>query len=452
MDNAKDKRILLSEVIVSESDPVTTRVSLKLNEQIAWGESTGEKKTELTLIGQATLEALNKLLPRPLDAKLDYVEAVAAQRDNTPQIALSLIRFRELQKELFLNGSCPIGDSPYQAAAKSVLDALNRKIDVELQRAALRARTGALVATSDMMSMISPDTSSQSTQLTQNNYLSNSPSESGNSIDVTPKVTKSKESSVVEDALNLERAANLSTQAYSSSMKGNYEQSAFYYQQAIELEENNARYHYELGLVLSKLPDKKREARIALKRAVELNPSEATYTKELEYFDRGDQLAKLPTTTENIKVPGLPKDNDEDQTGMRKPVSNKVVGAAIAVILLIALTPIAIFFFNTEFAGGGDEIINPELPPALKLAYGWPSIESGKTLKQKTNEIVTKDNKNLISDDFWSTNTDKAGNTTVSFFYPGKNVKIEATWTVDVAKKVVLPTNPGAESLSGKVQ
>ncbi|KAF0240622.1 MAG: hypothetical protein FD167_4133, partial [bacterium] len=129
---ANDKRVSLSEVVVSEDDPVIARVALKLGNQVEWGESSGEKKIELTLIGQATLEALNKILPRPLEAKLDYVEAVAAQRENTPQTALSLIRFRESQKEIFLNGSCPIGDSPYQAAAKSILDALNRKIDVEL--------------------------------------------------------------------------------------------------------------------------------------------------------------------------------------------------------------------------------------------------------------------------------------------------------------------------------
>ncbi|KAF0202510.1 MAG: hypothetical protein FD167_5666, partial [bacterium] len=112
-----------------------------------------------------------------------------------------------------------------------------------------------------------------------------------NSIESINKVTPNKEPTVVEDALSIERAANLSAQAYSNSIKGNYEQAAFYYQQAIELEKSNARYYYELGLVLSKLPNKMQEARIALKQAVELNPNEAIYTKELDYFDRGEQLA-----------------------------------------------------------------------------------------------------------------------------------------------------------------
>lgn len=440
-----DKRVLLSEVIVSEDDPVIARVSLKLGEQTEWGESTGEKKIVMTLIGQATLEALNKILPRTLDAKLDYVEAVAAQRENTPQTALSLIRFRELQKEIFLNGSCPIGESPYQAAAKSVLDALNRKIDVEIQRAALRARTtGALVATSDMMAVINTESSIQASP-------SSDSFTDDNSTEKVPKTPiKAKETNIVEDALNLERASNLSAQAYSASMKGNYEQAAFYYQQAVDLEDTNAKYYYELGLVLSKLTDKKREARIALKRAAELNPSEPTYAKELDYFDRGDQLEKLPSI-ENTSIPGLSRE-EEPKNVMQKSVSNKVIVAVIAIILFIGATPVLLFFFNSEFGEADERAVNPELPPALNLVHSWPSIESGKTIKQKASEIVKKDNPKGVPEDAWFISVDKTGKTTVSFFYSGKKQKVEATWSVDVGKKIVLPTNPGAETISGKVQ
>lgn len=441
MDSSKpnDKRILLSEVTVSEDDPVIARVSLKLGEQIEWGESTGEKKIAMTLIGQATLEALNKILPRPLDAKLDYVEAVAAQRENTPQTALSLIRFRELQKEIFLNGSCPIGESPHQAAAKSVLDALNRKIDVEIQRAALRARTtGALMATSDMMAVINAESTVQA---------SSSTDVSTENVPKTP--VKTRETTVMEDAVNLERASNLSAQAYSCSMKGNYEQAAFYYQQAVELEDSNARYHYELGLVLSKLLDKKREARIALKRAVELNPSEATYTKELDYFDRGDQLDKLPST-ENANVPGLPKGDDEPKNIMQKRVSNKVIVAAMSVILLIAATPVIIFFINSEF--GGEETGDLEVEyPGLTIAFRMPSIEPGKTVKEKADEIIQKEGLGNTSNDFWFEFRDTTGKIFVQFTYVDKNNKThKSTWLVDTQKKLASPNNPSAEAISAK--
>ncbi len=435
---ANDKRVSLSEVVVSQNDPIIARVALKLGNQVEWGECSGEKKIELTVIGQATLEALNKILPRPLEARLDYVEAVAAQRENTPQTALSLIRFREAQKEIFLNGSCPIGDSPHQAAAKSILDALNRKIDVELQRAAFRARTGALVATNDMIAVINPEPSTQPAI---------------ESIENVNKVVPDKETTIVEDALNIERAANLSAQAYSNSIKGNYEQAAFYYQQAIELESSNARYYYELGLVLSKLPDKIQEARIALKQAVELNPNEATYTKELDYFDRGEQLA-APEIIKDFSGRSITIiEEEQPKTLMQTRVSNKVVAAIVFVILVLAGTPIILFFINSEFGNNIDKTIEAEQPQELKLVYEWPSVESGKNIKQKADEIIKQEGVAEVSNAFWSVSIDKTGKINASFSYMGKDQKVrEATWNVDLAKKYVLPINPGAEAISGKVK
>ncbi|KAF0202509.1 MAG: hypothetical protein FD167_5665 [bacterium] len=119
----------------------------------------------------------------------------------------------------------------------------------------------------------------------------------------------------------------------------------------------------------------------------------------------------------------------------------------------MAGTPLILFFINNEFGNNIDKTIETEQPQELKLVYEWPSVESGKNIKQKADEIIKKEGVANVSNTFWSVNIDKTGKINASFSYMGKDQKArEATWNVDLAKKYVLPINPGAEAISGKVK
>lgn len=447
--NSNSARVLLTGVEVSEEAPVYVKVNLKLGENLRYGDKEGEKKDILLLIGQATIEALNKLLPRPLDAKLDYVEAVNPKKENSPQTALSLIRFKEQQKESFLNGSCPIGNSIYEAAAKSVLDALNRKIESELQRAVLRSRTGQLPPSSDMMALINSNTplppkTDPIAKIEEPIAKTEEPKQQENTNSFN-----NKDEDVITTALTLERVTSLSAQAHSASMKGNYEQAIFYYQQAIECDDTNASYHYELGLALTKLPNKDKEAIAALKRATELDPNEATYAKELENVLRGEQLAELQ---EETPITTISSRKEAPKSLWQVSVNPKIAIIIGAVIIILGAIPIILFFLNTSRTVDPLSSTESEMGP-LKIIYESSSAEPGKTVKAKADEIIKNNNLGNNSNDFWSMSKDKNGKITTSFSYLGKDKKVKtATWVIDIQKGFALATNPEAEEISGKIK
>lgn len=449
MDNPSSNniRVLLTGVDVFQEDPVLVKVSLKLGENTRFAEREGEKKDVLLLIGQATLEALNKILPRSLDARLDYVEAVNPKKENSPQTALSLIRFKELQKEVFLNGSCPIGNSLYEAAAKSVLDALNRKIDAELQRAELRSRTGQ-TANPDMMALIN-STPTPAPVIAPTAI--ETAAEPLNQHTSTPRPpTPNEGEDVIATALALERVVSLSAQAHSAAMKGNYEQAVAYYQQAIEFDDTNAEYYYEMGLVLGKMPSKNKEAIAALKRATELNPNEATYAKELAGMLRGEQLADLKEDKETPKIISSSSTN-APKTLWQVSVNPKIAIVIGVIILFLASIPVVLFFINSS-SNEDTLTIETEMKP-LKIIFESASAEPGKTVKDKADQIIVNSGAGKNSNLFWSMSTDKTGKVTASFSYIGSDKKTKkATWVIDVAKGFAIPANPEAEAISGKAK
>jgi hypothetical protein len=140
-------RVILQEVVVRNEGENRARaeVSLSLNGRIEQAERAGPAEEEAVLlsIAEATIDALNRLLPRPIDLHIEYIKQVKP-RPSASQTILSLVRIKHSGKEILLSGSCPVQNSAQEAAARAMLDALNRTIELMLEQHELRSHIGKL--------------------------------------------------------------------------------------------------------------------------------------------------------------------------------------------------------------------------------------------------------------------------------------------------------------------
>jgi hypothetical protein len=137
-------RVILRSVVVSDDAGLSrVQVCLTLGGRAEEAEHIGENSDEAVFvsIAQATIDALNRLLPCPLDLRIEYVKQIKA-RPSAPFTMLSLVRAGRAGKEMLLSGSCPVVRSAHEAAARSILDALNRTIELILEQHELREQFG----------------------------------------------------------------------------------------------------------------------------------------------------------------------------------------------------------------------------------------------------------------------------------------------------------------------
>ncbi|MEW6733669.1 MAG: tetratricopeptide repeat protein [Acidobacteriota bacterium] len=459
-------KIALQDVLVTSEGEAETRVhvSLTLGNRTEHNERVGSNEMVLTLIASATLAALNQLLPKPLDVKLDYIKMVTPQL-NTPATILSLFRLRQVNKEVFLNGSSPLLDNLHRTAARSVLDALNRTIERALEQSERReqiaSRSGEqyIAHLAQLSSIVDTGAQSKSNEST---------------------ATNTREDDVTTAALKMERAQLLVNDGQLAAHKGNYELAISCYEQAIALTSENPRYHHLLGLALSRIPQRSKEAEDAYLRALALNPAIAACHVDLGllYKERGwleqartkfqDALAidrdearakteltllltaaraKISTKTgaleKEIKLSGLQKLQAIE-------ISLQTLLICIgALVVLVGIGLAGSYFYSwltiTTKVPESAYQENPNLK-AVKIVQDAPSSTNRLSIHQLTDQFI-KDQK--ISVFYWWAAPDKiSGKHAVMFVFTQNGEERMAIWLVDLEKNSIKPDNLLAKSFS----
>ncbi len=448
-------------------------VKLKLGERLGHGEEVGINSNEETLksIGLATIKAVNSLLPRPMDLKVDHIKTSLSSNNIT--YIKTLICLRTPNKEIYLNGSVAIADDYNKAAVNAVLEALKKPIESELKANNFRKKVG---SNSQDLTEVFINLAQSDPNINVSEFKPENLSNSSNLSD----------DDLIDISLNSSRAENLANQAKTAYMKGNYEQSAFYYKQAVKFNPINACYYYQLALVLNNLPEQNKEAETTLLKAIELAPKEVPYHLELGFLyekmglfekasnkfkdvlsiDSANETAKQmiqELSKERLELSSAPISKSTfppSQTiATEKPkgilsisVTPKVITISLATIIGLASLSLAILYIsNLPFLNHKAVIYpkNEEQVKALTLVQNYPSIANGFSIKEYTAKII-KDEK--ITSFEWSTGQEKNKKNSkeylVIFFFKKGDKNQFAIWSVDAKEWKVKTKNPIAESLT----
>lgn len=123
---APSDRLVLRSVHLERSagETITCTVTLE-GEESYEGQATGmdHRKTRLTVVGKAVLDALRDVTDDGSDLMLDGVETVNAFGR---RVVLALVHSMENRRAIPLTGAALIEDSPEETAVLAVLDATNR--------------------------------------------------------------------------------------------------------------------------------------------------------------------------------------------------------------------------------------------------------------------------------------------------------------------------------------
>ncbi|MEW6732947.1 MAG: tetratricopeptide repeat protein [Acidobacteriota bacterium] len=454
--NAKVDVLLDDVQVIIVDEQAQVEVSLSLNGRTEQGHKEGVNRDEeiIKLIALATLQALNRLLPRPLDLKLDYIKVASTRTDEMPFIH-TLIRQREIGKDKFLQGRVALVGSPYKAAAQAILQALTETIEQALARQYINSRSNGL-----------------KNEVEEINTLSNLPI-----TGQQPPVSSE------EILLNAKRAQHLAGQGRRAAMQGNYQQAVYYYQQASELEPDNASYHHQLGLALAKLPNNGRTAERAFLQAIELNPQEAAYRRDLGILykelglvekavaklkealelDNADTYIKreLQTLRKETSLPSLaaipaplsfPTNLQDWRTLLALEMNTRMLYICIATLVILTGLVLAGFYVSNL---PSLHMVSLSLEKsrhfqALDLLQNLPSSISGLSIKERT-EIFVKEER-ITQYRWWSGRQQgKDNNKFVVMFIFNKGDKQEsAIWLVNLSEKTVKANNPLAETFSGR--
>lgn len=456
MPNKITDHIVLKDVMVTrEKRAPCVQVSLELNERgVCAQESIDEHHGDLLkAIAQATLSALSQLLPKPLDAKLEYIRTVD-QRGSEPTALAILIRLREAGKESLLNGGCTIDDTLAKAAAQAVLTTLHSTVQAILLRQQTRQRLASgsdydAVSVADIESSLAPSPAAAPPPAEPN-----------------------------EAAIDIKHAQNLAQQGQSAAMKGSHAQAAYFYAQAIALDANNARYHHELGLALSKLPERRKEAERALKQSIMLAPDCITYHLDLAALYKELGWPERAVTTLNAAL-ALDSNNkvikrelqamcqqhhcaDTDvlttssatlptSVRSRGPRRRALTICALILVVLIGLTLAGLYISNLPARRGASVAgERGKQFTALEILQNAPAATAGLTVEKMARRYAKEQNGKY---EWWSGR--EAGNKDqtqflVMFIVKNGNGKEHAIWLVDVDERKITARNALAERLSGK--
>lgn len=122
-------RIVVERVLTLRRDlACTAEVVLRAGDQVVTGDADGSAAASATLrlVADATLDALRQL---HAGASTAYVETVTLARVNDRTIALSSVVLIVPPNEELVTGSAPVrGAGEHEAVARSVLDAMNRRL------------------------------------------------------------------------------------------------------------------------------------------------------------------------------------------------------------------------------------------------------------------------------------------------------------------------------------
>ncbi|MBI4850541.1 MAG: hypothetical protein HY819_01815 [Acidobacteria bacterium] len=464
--------ILIDDIsLMSEGEEKTqVIVKLKLGDSLGCGEETGTNSNEeiLKLIALATIKAVNSLLPRPMDLKIDHIKTFSSS-NNTSSIK-TLICLKKPDKNIFLNGSFPIADDCNKAAANAVLQTLKNPIESELKANKFRKK---ISANSQNFTEIFGSLAQSDPSLNVSEFSSET-------------LTNFSNDDLIDMSLNASRAENLANQAKIASMKGNYEQAAFCYKQAINFNPLNSSYYYQLVLVLHNLPNQSKEIENALLKAIELTPKEISYHLELGFLykqiglsekastqfkeiltiDSNNEVAKQMVqelSKERLELSLAPINKSaflSSQTRLSKKskealslsVSYRVIAISLAIMIgFVSLCLASLYIINLPSSNHKAVAYpkNKEQLKALKLVQNYPSITSGLSIKEYSAKII-KEQK--ITSFEWSASQEKNKKNSkeylVIFFFKKDDKNQYAIWSVDTKEWKVKCRNTIAESFT----
>lgn len=125
MEGAAERRAQLQSVsYIRESKRARAQVYLRIQDNLISGVADGEPQDE-TLIAQATLQALNRMLPKEAEVQILGV-AFNSMNERSMVSVLAQWELGEEQRELI--GSAIVGEDQHRAIAIATLDALNRHL------------------------------------------------------------------------------------------------------------------------------------------------------------------------------------------------------------------------------------------------------------------------------------------------------------------------------------
>jgi hypothetical protein len=129
-DNIIVTRFILKQIDVARMDNGECRfiVSLTFKESIFTGEAVSPdiEESRLWAVAQATLESICKLLPKSVRMRLDQAGNLTFSSKSMVFVVVEVVEDLSLQ---FLSGTCLASTPTPDAAAKAILDAVNRRIE-----------------------------------------------------------------------------------------------------------------------------------------------------------------------------------------------------------------------------------------------------------------------------------------------------------------------------------
>ncbi len=463
-DQLSKYRVILEDVCLSPKDgeQVKIEVILSFRGHKEQAERVGKNQEEevLRLVALTTMDAINQLLPRPLDMQLEYIQK--AKREGEPPSIISLIHLYNFGKVSFLNGSCPMVGSIEKTAAQTVVYALNKTIEHALQFRSMRNK----------IKLGTEEFSDIATTFDDVN---------SNKLSTAPILCP--ESEVLDVSFNTGRGKYLASQADLFAMKGNYGQAVSYYTQAITFDPDNAHYYNRLGLALSNLPEQNTDAEKALKKAIELDPKKATYHIDLGMLYKNIGLVKqtrqefqavLALETNNVvarrELQDLTKyeillsktsklypitkrlseiSQEQDSILRKKVTPPMLIVLGVFVISLASLVLATLYISNLPYFNQTPVSLEKTTTvKALERVQGFPSPIKGLSVKEFSEKFATEQN---ITKYGWSSGQDKENSHQyiIMFSLKKKKGKEYAIWRVNLKEGKISSVNSLAKLLSG---